>query len=103
MSVDDESDSTTDKESLFDKSADESADKSANKSDITTDDDTDSLSGDGDDDTDNEESLFDNEERHPLEYYLDRVAKLDPKRLWQKRYRKRTQKRLDWVTEHYIQ
>jgi hypothetical protein len=99
MSVDDESDSTTDEESLFDESADESADES----DITTDDDTDSLSGDSDDDTDDEESLFDDEERHPLEYYLDGAAKLDPKRLWQKRYCKRTQKRLDWVKEHYIQ
>jgi hypothetical protein len=98
--VDNESDGTTDEdtESLFDESADESADET----DITTDDDTDSLLGDSDDNTDDEESLFDDEERHPPEYYLNGAANLDVKRLRQKRYRPRTQSRLDWVKGHCI-
>jgi hypothetical protein len=69
----------------------------------TADDDMDSFSDDMGNDTDDEESLFDDEERHPPEYYLDGAAKLDPKRLRQKRYRERTQARLDWVKEHCIQ
>jgi hypothetical protein len=81
MSVDDESDSITDEESLFD--------KSVNKIDVTTDDDIGSLLGDSDNDTD-DESLFNDEERHPPEYYLSGVANLNVKRLRQKRYRLKT-------------
>jgi hypothetical protein len=80
------------------------SDDMGNETDITTyDDDTDSLSGDSDNDIDDEESLFNDEERHLLEYYLDGAVKLDPKQLRQKRYRERTQARLDWVKEHCIQ
>jgi hypothetical protein len=79
-----------------DNDMDSFSDDIGNETDITTyDNDTDSLSGDSDDDTDDEESLFDDEEQHPPEYYLNGAAKLDPKRLRQKRYRERTQARLD--------
>jgi hypothetical protein len=98
LSFDDDANGTADDD------MDSFSDDMGNETDITTyDDDTDSLSGDGDDDTDVEESLFDDEERHPPEHYLDGAAKLDPKRLRQKRYRERTQARIDWVKEHCIQ
>ena len=89
LSSDDEADRTTDNDSdgLFDDSSDET--------DITTDYDTDSLSENSNDDTDDEVLLFGDEERHPPEYYLNRAANLDPQRLRQKRYKPKTQDRLD--------
>lgn len=96
MSSDDEADRTTDddNDSLFDESGDET--------DITIDSEIDSFSENSNDDTDDEASLFDDEEVHPPEYYLNGAANLDPQRLRQKRYRPKTQDRLDWVKDHCI-
>jgi len=97
LSSDDEADRTTDDNTdcLFDDRGDET--------DITTDYDIDSLLENSDDDTDDEASFFDDKELHPPEYYLNRAANLDPQRLRQKRYKPKTQGRLDWVKEHCIQ
>jgi hypothetical protein len=60
------------------------------EADSTPDDDTESLFDKSDNSTDNEEWLFDDEERHLLEYYLSEVVTLDVTRLWQRRYSLRT-------------
>jgi hypothetical protein len=94
LSSDDEADRTTDDnmDCLFDDRGDET--------DITTDYDIDSFLENSDDDANDEASLFDGEELHPPEYYLNGAANLDPQRLRQKRYKNKTQDRLDWVKEH---
>lgn len=96
--MDDGFDSTSDcdLESLFDSSDDEA----------DTADDTDSespleeVSNNTDDDDDD---LFDDEVRHPPEYYIAKSDNLDAGRLRQKRYGPKTQERLDWVKEHHEQ
>lgn len=70
-------------------------DESGDETDITTDYGVESLSKNCDDDIDDDASLFDDEERHPLEYYLDGAANLDVERLRQERYRPNTKSRLD--------
>lgn len=78
-------------------------DDTGDETDITNYSDTDSLPENSDDDTDDEASLFEGEERHPPEHYLGREANLDVKRLRQKRYDDKTTNRLNWVNEHCIQ
>jgi hypothetical protein len=73
------------------------------EADSTSDDDAESLFDESDDTTDGEEWLFDDENRHPPEHYINAAANLDVARLRQKRYSTRTQERLDWVKEHCIQ
>ena len=72
------------------------------EADSTSDDDTDSIFGESNNITVDEEWLFDDEERHPPEYYTSAAANLDVSRLRQKRYSPRTQERLDWVREHCV-
>jgi hypothetical protein len=71
------------------------------ETDSTTDVDEDDSSDDSDDDTDDEAWVFDDEEQRPPEYYLAESADLDVTRLRQRRYRPKTQGRLDWVKEHW--
>jgi hypothetical protein len=61
------------------------------EADSTSDDDTESLFDESNDSTDNDEWLFDDEERHPPEYYLSETVTLDVTRLRQRRYSPRTQ------------
>jgi hypothetical protein len=72
------------------------------EADSASDDNTDSIFEESDDIMDNEELLFDDEERHTPEHYSSAAANLDVTRLRQKRYSPRTQKRLDWVQEQCV-
>jgi len=45
--------------------------------------------------------LFDDEIRHPPEYYLITSASLDVGTFRQRRYSSKTQGRIEWVKEHY--
>jgi hypothetical protein len=74
---------------------------SDDESDSSTDVDSDIFSDRSDEDTDDEASLFDEEEQHPPEYYLAESASLDASRLRQRRYSPKIQGRLDWVKEHW--
>jgi hypothetical protein len=71
------------------------------ETDSTTDVDSDIFSDRSDHDTDDEASLFDEEELHPPEHYLVESASLDVLRLRQRRYSPKTQGRFDWVKEHW--
>lgn len=73
------------------------------EADSTSNDGTDSPFDESDDSTDDDEWLFDDEERHPPEHYLSEAATLDVTRLRQRRYSPRTQGRLDWVREHCVE
>ena len=97
LPIDDESDSTSDSEtdSLFD--------SSENEVGTTSDTDLESLLEELDSNTDDEDDLFDDEVRHPPEYYIAAEANLDVGRLRQKRYSPKTQSRLDWVKDHHDQ
>ena len=98
LSIDEEPDSTSDSDtdSLFDGSDD--------KADTASDTDLESLLEEVNNNTDDDDDdLFDDEVRHPPEYYLTAEANLDVGRLRQKRYSPKTQKRLDWVKDHHDQ
>ncbi|KAE9373871.1 hypothetical protein N431DRAFT_407568 [Stipitochalara longipes BDJ] len=90
-STDDETDSAADSDiaSVFDVSDDDET----NVTDIS----------DIDDDEDDDASLFDDEVRHPPEYYLNGAANLDVQRLRQQRFGKKTRARLVVVKEYCIQ
>jgi hypothetical protein len=96
LSIDDESDSTSDSDTnnLFD--------NSDNEADTTSDTDLDSAL-EIDSNIDDDDDLFNDEVRHPPEYYLPAAANLDVGRLRQKRYSPKTQSRLDWVKDHHDQ
>ena len=83
LSTDDETDDEID--SLFDESDDGTDDTN----------DIEILSDENDGDTDGEAWLSDDEEQHPLEYYLAKALNLDVKRLRQRRYSPKIQERLD--------
>lgn len=74
---------------------------SNDESDSSTDVDSDIFSGRGDEDTEDEVSLFDDEELPLSEHYLAESASLDTSRFRQRRYSPKTQGRLDWVKEHW--
>jgi hypothetical protein len=74
---------------LFDDEADSGADT-----------DLESLLADEESDNDDD---FDDEARHPPEYYRAKAANLDMQRLRQKRYSPKTQAQLDRVKEHHDQ
>jgi hypothetical protein len=95
LPIDDESDSTSDSDtdSLFD-GIDDEADTAS---------DTDLEEVDSNTDDDDDDDLFDDEVRHPPEYYIAASANLDVGRLRQKRYSPKTQGRLDWVKDHHDQ
>jgi len=88
--LEDESTSDSDSDSLFDNEADSGADT-----------DLDSLLAE--EDSDDEEDLFDDEVRHPPEHYRANAANLDVQRLRQRRYSPKTQAQLDRVKEHHEQ
>jgi len=88
--LDDESTSDFDSDSLFDNEADSGADT-----------DLDSLLAE--EDSDDEDDLFDDEVRHPPEHYRANAANLDVQRLRQRRYSPKTQAQLDRVKEHHEQ
>jgi hypothetical protein len=91
LTSDDETDSTADPEtdSLFDSCDDKtSATINSNKTSLV-------------DESDSDVSLFEDEIRHPPEYYLTAAAKVDVRRLRSRRYSPKTQDRLDWVKEHH--
>ena len=97
LSMNDDSDSSSDSdiESLFD--------DDDNEVDTTSNTDLDSSLEEADSDTDVDDDLFEDEVRHPPEYYLAAETNLDVGRLRQKRYSLKTQSRLDWVKEHHDQ
>ncbi|KAH6668376.1 hypothetical protein B0J14DRAFT_675079, partial [Halenospora varia] len=97
LPLDDESDNTSDsdRDSLSDSSDDEA--------DTASDTDLDKPLEEVDSNTDDDDDLFDDEVRHPPEYYIAASANLDVGRLRQKRYRPKTRGHLDWVKEHYDQ
>ena len=97
LPIDDESDSTSDSDTdgLFD--------NSDNEADTASDTDLDSPLEEVNSNTDDDDDLFDDEVRHPPEYYLAASANLDVGRLRQKRYSPKTQGRLDWVKDHHDQ
>ncbi|KAH6704302.1 hypothetical protein BKA61DRAFT_636094 [Leptodontidium sp. MPI-SDFR-AT-0119] len=88
--LDDESTSNSDTDSLFDDEADSG-----------TDTDLDSLLAE--EDSNDDDDLFDDEVRHPPEHYRANAANLDVQRLRQKRYSPKTQAQLDRVKEHHEQ
>ncbi|KAL5312965.1 hypothetical protein ACEPPN_019391 [Leptodophora sp. 'Broadleaf-Isolate-01'] len=88
--LDDESTSDSDTDSLFDDEADSG-----------TDTDLDSLLAE--EDSDDDDDLFDDEVRHPPEHYRANAANLDVQRLRQRRYSPKTQAQLDRVKEHHEQ
>jgi hypothetical protein len=88
--LDDESTSDSDTDSVFDDEAG-----------AGTDTDMDSLVAEEDSDVDDD--LFDDEVRHPPEHYRANAAILDVQRLRQKRYSPKTQAQLDRVKEHHKQ
>ncbi|KAH7379041.1 hypothetical protein BKA64DRAFT_698284 [Cadophora sp. MPI-SDFR-AT-0126] len=88
--LDDESTPDSDTDSLFDDEADSG-----------TDTDLDSLLIE--EDTDNDDDLFDDEVRHPPGHYRANAANLDVQRLRKKRYSPKTQIQLDRVKEHHDQ
>jgi hypothetical protein len=93
LTSDDETDSTADPEtdSLFDSCDDKtSATINSNKTIVVD-----------ESDSDSDASLFEDEVRHPPEYYLTAAAKVDVRRLRSRRYSPKTQDRLDWVKEHH--
>ncbi|KAH8585358.1 hypothetical protein B0O99DRAFT_679450, partial [Bisporella sp. PMI_857] len=92
--INNESDSASDSDtdSLFD--------SSDNEVDTASDTDSEASLEEIDSDTNNDD-LFDDEVRHPPEYYLAASANLDVGRLRQKRYSPKTQDRLDWVKDHH--
>jgi hypothetical protein len=96
LPIDDESDSTSDSDtdSLFD--------SSDNEVDTASDTDSDSPLEEVNN-TDDDDDLFDDEVRHPPEYYLAASANLDVGRLRQKRYSPKMQGHLDWVKGHHDQ
>ncbi|CAG8975500.1 hypothetical protein HYALB_00004819 [Hymenoscyphus albidus] len=95
QSSDDETRSVADTEadSLFDSCDDEP--------DVTKFSNPTSVADEPDSDTEDDASLFEDEVRHPPEYYLAAAAKLDVRRLRSRRYSPRTQDRLDWVREQH--
>ncbi|KAL5315183.1 hypothetical protein ACEPPN_017834 [Leptodophora sp. 'Broadleaf-Isolate-01'] len=86
--LNDESTSDSDTDSLFD-----------DDTDPRTDTDLDSLLAD--EDSDDDDDLFDDEVRHPLEHYRANAANLDVQHLRQRRYSPKTQIQLDRVKEHH--
>ena len=96
LPIDDESDSTSDSDtdSLFD--------SSDNKADTASDTNSDSPLEEVNN-ADDDDNLFDDEVRHPPEYYLATLANLDIGQFRQKRYSPKTQGRLDWVKDHHDQ
>ncbi|KAF4625152.1 hypothetical protein G7Y89_g13019 [Cudoniella acicularis] len=97
LHTNDGSDSTSesDTDSLFNSSGDEA--------DTTSDTDIDSPLEEVNNNTDDDDDLFDDEVRHPPEYYIAASANLDVGRLRQKRYRRKTRERFDWVKDHHDQ
>ena len=86
--LDDESTSDSDTDSVFDDEAGSG-----------TDTDMDSLVAEEDSDSDND--LFNNKVRHPPEHYRANATNLDVRRLRQERYSPKTQAQLDRVKEHH--
>jgi len=95
LPINNESDSTSDfdTDSLFD--------SSDNETDTASNTDLDSPLEEVNSNTDNNDDLFDDEARHPPEYYLAASANLNVGRLRQKRYSPKTQGRFDWVKDHH--
>jgi hypothetical protein len=89
--LDDKNTSDSDTNSLFD-----------NEADARTDTNLDSVLAKEDSDNDDDD-VFDDKVRHPLEHYRAKAANLDVQRLRQKRYSPKTQAQLNRGKEHYNQ
>jgi hypothetical protein len=74
---------------------------SDNEADTASDTDLDSPLEEVNNNTDDNDNLFNDEVQHLPKYYFAALANLNVGRLWQKHYSPKTQGCLDWVKNYY--